>query len=362
MLLVIQLIVFLGFPFAAAYLRGKRIKLSPIVASYIVGIALGNLFPGFLNADVSMTLTEAAVLLSIPLLLFGTDLKTAVREGKTMTLAFGIAAVSTISGVITAYYSLEGIDMKSTIAGMIAGVYTGGTTNLNAVGIALEAPGELFVVLNAFDTVYSGIYLLIILSVLKPLLSTFMNTVDHHDPLWSSAAIHKPTMKDIGLTHAFAITIILLAVGITYVFRQKLDATLIIVLLSALALAASQFKGIKALNQPHIQADYWLQVFAIAMGSMARLDSIDATDLIIPSFLGTVFLVMLLLHYFLSTLLKIDADTAIIASTAAVFGPPFVGLVAAKLKAEKLILPGIAVAIIGNALGTYLGLLIHWIV
>jgi uncharacterized membrane protein len=360
MLLIIQLLVFLGFPFVVAFLRRNRIKLSPIVASYIVGIALGNLFPGFLDNEVSMTLTEGAVLLSIPLLLFGTDLKAALKEGKTMALSFAIASVSTLVGVVTAFYNTGTIALKSTIAGMITGVYTGGTTNLNAVGMALDAPGELFVVLNAFDTVYSGIYLLLILSVLKPALSSFMPVSDHHDPAWNSEAPEKTSLKDIGLTHVFAMLLIAAAVGITFALKQKLDATLIIVLLSGFALLASRLKRVSALKQPHIQADFWLQVFAIAMGSMARIDSIDFSDLVIPAFLGMVFISMLLLHYALNKIIKSDADTAIIASTAAVFGPPFVGLVATKLKAEKLILPGIAMAILGNAFGTYLGLVIHW--
>lgn len=361
MLLVVQLLVFLGFPFVVAFLRRKRVKLSPIVASYIVGIALGNLFPGFLDNELSMTLTEAAVLLSIPLLLFGTDLKAAMKEGKTMALSFAITSVSTLVAVFLAYYNTGSIALKSTIAGMIAGVYTGGTTNLNAVGIALDAPGETFVVLNAFDTVYSGIYLLLILSVLKPVLSGFMQVADHHDPAWNSDAPEKTSLKDIGLTHLFALVFIALAVGLTFAIKQTLDATLIIVLLSGFALIASRLRQVSTLNQPHVQADFWLQVFAIAMGSMARIDSIDASDLVIPTFLGMVFIIMLLLHYALNKIFKSDADTAIIASTAAVFGPPFIGLVATKLKAEKLILPGIAMAILGNAFGTYLGLVVHWI-
>jgi hypothetical protein len=49
-------------------------------------------------------------------------------------------------------------------------------------------------------------------------------------------------------------------------------------------------------------------------------------------------------------------DTAIISSTATIFGPPFIGPVAAALKNRALVGPGLTLGLAGIALGTYLGL------
>ena len=361
MLIGLQILFLLGVPLLASRLHQRYHWFSPIIASYAIGIAIGNIVPDYLDDSWSMHITELSVLLAIPMLLFGSSMKALFKQSRQMLIAFGIACCSTIIAVLFAYHIVFKTDaLAPTIAGMITGVYTGGTTNLNAVGLALEAPSELFVILNAFDTVYSAIYLFVILLVGPIVFSKFFKVADWHDVSWDEESAQQFSFVDLLKTHGFAILFIGIAVGLTFLVRQKLDATWIIVLLSALAIAGSSLKPVQSLKQPHVYADYWLQVFAIAMGSMASWQKISWSDTTILIGLGIVFGIMLLIHYGLSKLAKLDRDTAIVASIAAVFGPPFIGLVAKNLKAEKLILPGIAAAIIGNAFGTYLGLAITW--
>lgn len=231
---------------------------------------------------------------------------------------------------------------------------------MNAIGFALNAPSELFVVLNAFDTVYSALYLFMLLLIGKTVFSNLFSVVNWHDTSWDEELTHPFSWIDLLKTHGFAFLMIGASIGGAYLLSGSLDGTWIILLLSAFAILASGFKHVQQLAQPHLYADYWLQVFAISMGSMASWDKISWEDSTLLLMLGIVFLVMLFIHYGLSRLFKFDRDTAIIASIAAVFGPPFIGLVAKNLKAEKLILPGIAVAIVGNAFGTYLGMAIEW--
>ena len=54
--------------------------------------------------------------------------------------------------------------------------------------------------------------------------------------------------------------------------------------------------------------------------------------------------------------LAIDRDTLMVASTAAFFGPVFVAQVAAAIRNPSLLAPGIAVGLLGFAIGNYLGL------
>ena len=51
-----------------------------------------------------------------------------------------------------------------------------------------------------------------------------------------------------------------------------------------------------------------------------------------------------------------DRDTLIITSTAAIFGPVFIGPVANAIGNRELITIGIALGLIGYAIGNYLGL------
>jgi uncharacterized membrane protein len=53
---------------------------------------------------------------------------------------------------------------------------------------------------------------------------------------------------------------------------------------------------------------------------------------------------------------RIDADTVIITSTAMIYSPPFVPVVAAALKNRDVIISGLTTGIIGYVIGNYLGI------
>ena len=61
-------------------------------------------------------------------------------------------------------------------------------------------------------------------------------------------------------------------------------------------------------------------------------------------------------HLLLAKLCRIDYHTAMITSTAGVFGPAFIIPVAKALKNDEIILPGIICGILGYAIGNYLGI------
>lgn len=107
--------------------------------------------------------------------------------------------------------------------------------------------------------------------------------------------------------------------------------------------------------------DFLLLAFALGMGYLARFDSFSGTDFTGFYLCAAMFGLMLLLHLLLCKLFSIDADHFIISSTAGVFGPPFIGPVANATGNRALIAPGVAVAVIGHAFATYLGVLIYGI-
>jgi uncharacterized membrane protein len=63
----------------------------------------------------------------------------------------------------------------------------------------------------------------------------------------------------------------------------------------------------------------------------------------------------LLLHLLLSRIFRVNADDYLITTTAFIYSPPFVPVVAAALKNKEVIITGITVGIIGYIIGNYLG-------
>ncbi len=64
----------------------------------------------------------------------------------------------------------------------------------------------------------------------------------------------------------------------------------------------------------------------------------------------------ILLHLVLCKLFKIDGGTAIITSTAGIYGPPFIAPVANAYGDRKLIAPGIICGTFGLAVGNLIGI------
>lgn len=64
----------------------------------------------------------------------------------------------------------------------------------------------------------------------------------------------------------------------------------------------------------------------------------------------------ILLHFIFAAFFRIDRDTVIITSAAAIYGPAFIGPIANSIKNKEIIVAGITMGLIGYAIGNYLGI------
>lgn len=366
-MLIVVIVILLLIPWAAQKIQKKVSWLSSIVFCYALGIVGGNLFQLDAFEAVIREITHLSVLISIPLLLFGSDVRSWIQNPGIVFPAFLFAVASTLFAVCAAYFLMgEKNETMAMLSAMLIGVYSGGTTNLNAVGMALEASSELFVLANTYDTVYSALYLFVLLTPLRFVFVWFLPKSNELDiPNLHVDATKEPSIQTLTievLKHlGYAVTCVLTALAVSMLVHQTLNATTIILVLSALAVAASLLKPIKKLKNSDKTANYFLELFAVSMGSMANVSALLKSDLSLFFFVGLVFLIMLGVYFLLMFLFRFPQNESIIASTAAVFGPPFIGPVAFALNRKDLILPGIASAILGNAVGTYLGLTVYYV-
>jgi len=101
---------------------------------------------------------------------------------------------------------------------------------------------------------------------------------------------------------------------------------------------------------------YFILIFSLTVASMADLkDMFTIGFLGLFAFVAWAYLGSLSLHLILSKIFKVNADDYLITTTAFVFSPPFVPVVAAALKNKDVIITGITVGIIGYVVGNYLG-------
>jgi uncharacterized membrane protein len=147
-------------------------------------------------------------------------------------------------------------------------------------------------------------------------------------------------------------------VGVVFVVVGKLAVAPLILGITTLALAFSFHPRVRSLPGTVTVGNYLLMSFAVAVGTMAKVSQLVEALGSVFVFVAVVMVVGLLLHYALAAIFRIDRDTVLITSTAAIYGPPFVGPVAAALKNQDVVVSGVTTGVIGYAIGNYAGIAI----
>jgi len=359
------------FPVLLLYLKEHikfMAKWSTLIVCYIAGLALGN--SGILPASSSAlldTLSSIAVAISIPLLLFSVDIKKWKELSGKAILAFILAAlaVSLVSGIAYAFFKTKSAEAAN-VAGMLVGLYTGGTPNLAAIKTALNVDKNVYLAVHTSDIVLSAIYLLIVMSIAKPILKHVLPLKNWDGNIASpenlsfttrfSDYFKKGLWKKIVTGFGLALVIVGTSLGVSMLVPPDFQTMVTILLITSLALAASFVPRIRALPMTFATGEYFLYVFAVAVGAMGNIAQIFNSAGTYFIYVAIVLFGSFALHAVLCALFNIDVDTMLIVSTSAICSPPFVGVVAVSLKARKLILPGITTGIIGYAIGNYLGI------
>lgn len=364
---LITLIAFLlGFPFLIMWSekRARVVRwISPIVICYLAGILIGNI-PGLdLNREVQETASMFSVVLAIPLLLFSANLPVLLKQVRPALFSFflGIFGVLLVASLAFLLFK-DRIAEAHAASGMMVGCYTGGTQNMTAIGLGLGVEEEVFVLLNSADIVFSGIYLLFLLTAAHRILSSVLPSFRQKLKVEEIPAEDQPEKVQPGkVVHvlaglALALVVVGISAGSSLLVFGKLSEPVVILLITTLGIGSSFFRKVRALPSTFSTANYMLLVFAVAVGSMANFRELLEASSALFWFVGFVVFGSILVHYLLAILFRVDRDTLIITSTAAIFGPAFIGPVATAIGNKDIITIGIALGLIGYALGNYLGL------
>lgn len=345
--------------------------LSPIVLCYILGILIGNYFDTVLLHSTIKTVSEVCLLIAIPLLLFSTDIKAWFANARSTVVSFFVCIFAVaVSSFITGIYFSEQMAESPIMSGMLVGVYTGGTPNLASIGYALGVKQDTFVALHASDTLICGIYLIFLTTIAKPILSTFLSTFVKNSTIHKeytksvSNTNSKDYFKDLGKGIVFSALIMGVSVGLTLLIYGSLADSaiaLLVLFLTTFSILLSFNKNIRNLDGIYDTGQYLLLVFSLAIGTQAKWSELMSSGSEIFLFTACVMLGAVIIHYILAFLFKIDADTVIITSTAAIFGPVFVGQVAGAINNRSLIFSGMVSGLMGYAIGNYLGLSIAYL-
>ena len=362
---LVVVVVALGMPALARYLEKRHRAFEvfhPVLLCYAAGILLANTPGVVVDEAVAKTISEAAIPLAIPLLLFSSDVRAWLKQGRPVLVSFGCAVVSVLVVVALASGWMAGwSDESAKVAGMMVGVYTGGTPNMLSVGRALEVSQEVFVAMNAADVVVGGAYLLFLLSVGQVVFRAWLGDApDDAVALADEEANETPVAlrgiwREVALGVGVSVGVVVLSAGFSWLVTGGISVALVMLGITTGGIAGSLWPRVRGLRGTYEAGEYLILVFCVGIGALTRPAVLMGVGAEVVMAMGVVMLGAVVLHALLAKVMRVDADTFLITSTAAIYGPPFVPLVAERLGRRALILPGVAMGLLGFALGNYLG-------
>ena len=306
--------------------------------------------------------------ISIFYLLLGVRLKSIKKAGAPMIILFLIGSLATVLGILAAWYFIEpekvlGKDAKI-IAGMLTGTYTGGSVNFNAVALEYDFQnrGVLYAGTIAVDNVVSAIWIIVTL-----LIPTLMRT------FWMDKKIiqhseNQSVQEDDSMDFNSLMWFVFLGIGAFYIselVKELVPSIPFILTLSTLGIVMAQIPLVSKLKGSHTLGLYLVYIFLAVIGAYCEISAVfelQEVGLVLLWFASLVVIIHGLIMILLGGLSFRDWEMVAIASQANIGGGTTAIALAESFNRKELILPGILVGTLGNALGTYLGFLMVSIV
>ncbi len=399
-----EIAVMFGVPIFVIWLT-KKVKFFNIIGAVALCYAIGFIFailPIPYDKKLSETVASVLVALAIPLILFGFDILSVKKLAKKTVVSFSlvIASVVAVSCAASFIAASAGLENSAQLAGMTTGLYTGGTPNLIAIGNALlpsDVKSNTIAVANTSDFFVGGLYLLLVLTVMKPLYKYFLDgrkksvaNTEIPEQAGAEAEIsacaaeksdedknveegkvlsvqeeynYKSIPRDKKSILKLAGVILLgaaclgIGAGLEILINGNMDGSLwIMITVSVLGIAFSFIKPVRSVKGSYQIGQYLVLVFSLGLSMSIDLSVLAQEMLPTLAFFACVQMGSLLLHLILCKIFRIDSGTALITSTAGVYGPPFIAPVANAFGDRKLILPGVICSTLGLMIGNLLGI------
>ncbi len=308
--------------------------------------------------------------LSIFLMLLNVNLNSLKKAGKPMLMMFLIGSFATMTGALVAMWIVDGKmqigEFYHALGGMYTGTYIGGSINFNAVALhyGVSQQGGLFSAATVADNIITALWVIATLALPQILNRKFPRKEIMEISEENRDETHKYT-TDIESVRPFDLAFLLLIslAGIrtaTWLSTQ-IPQIPTILWLTTIALILAQIPAVNRLKGHKLLGLLGVYLFLAVIGAYCDVPALmkdGKLAVILLAFVTILVGIHGLIIYGMGALLKQDWDIVSIASQANVGGSASAMALSRSLNRSDLTLPGILVGALGNATGTYWGILI----
>lgn len=356
----------------AAYIAktniGKKLGIALLVILFTAIIANLNLIPSASNAiPLYDIIFNYLAPISIFYLMLGVNLTSIKKAGAPMIILFLIGSFATTAGILLSWHIVSpqnvlGEDAKI-IAGMLTGTYTGGSVNFNAVALEynFQERGILYAGTIAIDNVVTTLWIVITL-VFPGILRKFwkdkkMKISEKNEVIEENENIDFQSL-------AWLMFLGLFAYLISNLISEVFPKIPFIITISTIGIFLAQTRFVSSLKGSHTIGLYLVYIFLAVIGAYCEISSVIelkevGVSLLLFASLAVIFhgVVVILI----GSITYRDWDMISIVSQANIGGGTTAIALAETFKRRELLIPAILVGILGNALGTYLGFMMVYL-
>lgn len=356
-------------------------KVGTVIMAYAVGIilALCGVIPTGEAAgagqmkSISDMLMNITVPLAIPLMLFNSDFRLWVKSlPKTFVVLIG-GLVAIVTSVILGYFVFRnaGIRDFGDVAAMMTGIYTGGTMNFSALGLALHVDETVMSIALTFEMLVTFPLIMFFVAggyklfrKLLPYKENATNPASENIEIKDDSFEEYKGMFSKGvfgkMMVGLLLSVLMLAVGagLSLLTTGKLNELVIILTITTLAIAASFVPWIRNLPKTFELGMFFILIFSVVVASKFDIYGIDSSALAVMGFIAFIMLVALVIHLIICRIFKVEGDLFVVGQVGLLCSPPFIPPVVGAMGNRKVLISGIVIGLVGYAVGTYLGWLL----
>lgn len=334
-------------------------KFSGVLTAMILGGVLSNAGVLPVSAPSYDQVWSFLVPLAIPLFLLKANLPEIVRQTGRMLVAFGVAVVGTVVGVVVAFL-LVPVAEPETSVGLLSASYIGGGINFAAMSVSLGVSDSGFLAtVAAADNIVGAMYIALLAALPAfALVRRFIPLEAQLDRAGEPSARYDDSPPDAkGIAAAVAISAAICAVS--YAIADTLGlSSYRILFISAITLLIANTAAplVRKVSGEFEIGLIFMYVFLITLGAQADVRTVIDSGLSILWFVLVLVAVHFLIVMLGARLLRIGLADAIIASNACAAGPTTAIALSAARGWHSKTTPGLMCGILGYAIANFIAL------
>lgn len=354
-------------------------KISGAIIALVGAMVLSNFKVIPTSSPVYDTVWDYIVPLSIPLLLFSSNIMKIWKESRRLLIIFFIASIGTMIGTFVAFIILnQWIPYLNKIGAMMTGSYIGGGVNFAALSSKLETPGDMVSSTVVADNSVMALYFMLLIALpslplIKKHFKTDYNTEQSPKVQQSYWQPKKIQLLDIAFSVASAITLVAVSfkgaelvqqwipksnVVLTIISSFFGDAYLLLTTLTLIVVAIWGDFFEKLAGASEI-GTFLIYIFFVVIGIPASFATIITTAPLLFVFVIIILIFNLGLSLLLGKAFKFKIEEILLASNATAGGPTTAAALAIGKGWTGLVGPILIIGTLGYVVGNYAGTLMY---